>query len=152
MQGGRNTGRPNMPQQRNEVRHSFDVTAVMKEKFRDQDLKNWSAMGILEVGEKLAQEMKEKRVTTSQIRKFIDELQRVRSSKNLDLEQVKLTKIRLIYAVGRAERGPAEALRHFEQAFSYALNHLRDKQDFTNLVRFVETVVAYHRYLGGSDK
>jgi CRISPR-associated protein Csm2 len=124
----------------------------MKEKFGDQDLKKWDATGILNVGEQLAKVMKDKKVTTSQIRKFIDELQRLRSSSRLDLEQVKLTKIRLIYAAGRAEKGSAEALKNFEQAFSYALEHLHDKQDFTNLVRFVETVVAYHRYLGGSDK
>lgn len=123
----------------------------MKERFKNQPLSLWSADDIIFFGDKLGKYLYENRVSTSQVRRFIDELQRIKSEKNLNLDRAKFLKVKLVYAVGRAERNAKNGLSEFEECFSYCLENMNTENDIDPLVRFVETVIAYHKYYGGSN-
>lgn len=155
---GRDNPRRNDPRRNDKFQtSSVDFGKKVKEKFGEKRLKEWDADGILELGEELGKYLAEKKVTASQIRKFVDELQRIRHERHASdtdvLNQAKLTKIRLIYTIGsqKRERNNPHPLEQFERVYTHALTRMEGREDFNTLVRFVETVVAYHRYYGGRD-
>lgn len=104
-----------------------------------------------------------RKLKTSQIRRFLDAFR----TKNADLristlkkrhgkEQVPelkatdealLLEPRLAYAAGRQ---PAEVGPLFE-VLKPAIERVQDADDFDRLTRFLESVVAYHKYHGGRD-
>jgi CRISPR-associated protein Csm2 len=122
----------------------------MRERFGNKPLASWDADSIISFGDQLGRYLKDKRVSTNQVRRFIDELQRVKNMQEPDLERVKFMKVKLVYAVGRAEREAQEGLKEFEQCVSYCLENLKTVDDMHQLIRFIETVIAYHRYYGGN--
>jgi CRISPR-associated protein Csm2 len=126
------------------------IAKQMRERFGNKQLASWDADSIISFGDQLGRYLKDKGVSTKQVRRFIDELQRVKNMQEPDLDRVKFMKVKLVYAVGRAEREAQEGLKEFEQCVSYCLENLKTVDDMQKLIRFVETVIAYHRYYGGN--
>lgn len=140
-----NNRRPQTSQQ------TVSLAKQMREHFGNKPLASWDAESIISFGDLLGRYLNEKEVKISQIRRFIDELQRIKNMQNPDLDRVKFIKVKLVYAVGRADRKDQEkGLKEFEQCVSYCLENLKSVEDMHQLIRFVETVIAYHRYYGGN--
>ena len=107
-------------------------------------------------------------VTTSQIRKFLTAVNTVsgkvdqyRNNGNVvklneDLQmQVKFLKVKLAYQIGRAETKRGNPVKNFAQQA-----HLIQKIDsigdsvekYEQFARYVEALVAFHKFYGGRDK
>jgi len=99
------------------------------------------------LGDYLAREVKLK---TSQIRKFLDAVNEIKSRsfrEKFDFErEVILLRPKLAWAAGRQrEVGP------LMRVLDPCMKRVKDEKDFTNFARFVEAIVAYHRFHGGKD-
>jgi len=91
------------------------------------------------------------RLKTSQIRKFLDAVNAIRSEgKDKDpsffQRRVILLKPKLAYAAGRQD-----AVRPLMAVLDPCMSRVKDEEDFFKFSRFVEAIVAYHRYHGGRD-
>ncbi len=103
-------------------------------------------------------------VTTSQIRKFLTAVNVVRNkvdvfkAKNIDASQlsdelvaeVKFLKINLLYQAGRAN-----TVKRFMEAarLDSIIDSIGDEtESFIKFTKYVEALVAYHKFLGGKDK
>ncbi len=102
-------------------------------------------------------------VTTSQIRKFLTAVNVVRNkvdvfkAKNIDASQlsdelvaeVKFLKINLLYQAGRAN-----TVKRFMEAAkldSFIDSIGAETESFIKFTKYVEALVAYHKFLGGRD-
>lgn len=81
------------------------------------------------------------KLTTSQIRNVLDEIQRMRE---FDETKLQLLRPKLAYAAGRH----SGRVKDFQKLLDSAIN-MTNKENFKNFKNFVEAVVAYHRYHGG---
>lgn len=101
--------------------------------------------------------LKNKRLETNQIRKFLDAINRVKAqlvevSKGDDTQQlpsaledeIVLLKPKLAYAAARQE-----AALPLSEVMSVAIDKTTDFQDFNRLVQFIESIIAYHKAEGG---
>ena len=95
----------------------------------------------------LAQDLNEgEKMTTSQIRKFLDEIQKMR---NYDKDKLQLLRPKLAYAVAKTRKGKRVGkILHFQKVVEEALI-ITNKDNFQNFKYFIEAIVAYHRYYGG---
>ena len=110
------------------------------------------ARNLVERADGIGRELKNKNVTTSQIRNFLDEVNRIeaenrRRRDSFDGSDVVFLDIQLAYAAGREDR-----LKDFARLFSAAIKQVRSKKDFDTFVKFTQAVVAYHRFHGGSNR
>jgi len=103
------------------------------------------------IGEKSAKE-----ITTSQIRKLLTGVIKIANKLRLfegelteeikkDIEKLR---IQFIYQAGRHEK-----VQEFDKTakISKKLKEIQTKEEFEEFHRFIEGVVAYHRYYGGKD-
>ena len=93
-------------------------------------LGNWYVQG--REGEKL---------TTSQIRNVLDEIQKM---KDYDEYRLQMLRPKLAYAAGR-HKGKVKEFRDLMEVLIKNTN----KANFSNFKNFVEAIVAYHKYHGG---
>lgn len=103
------------------------------------------------IGKFLAQS---ERLNTGQIRKFLDAVSRIKNEggqkPNDDpffRSQCMLLKPKLAYAAGR--QGAVEPLM---KVLLPCINHVHSKDDFVHFYRFVESIIAYHRFYGGDKE
>ena len=101
-----------------------------------------------EVGNFLANKV---RLKTSQIRKFLDAVNAIKSKgKDKDSSfferKTILLKPKLAYEAGRQD-----AVKPLMAVLDPCMSKVKDEKDFFNFHRFVEAIVAYHRYHGGQD-
>lgn len=95
-----------------------------------------------EIAEDLLSGMK---MTTSQIRKYLDEIQRM---PKYDKNRIQLLRPKLAYAVGKSKKG--NKIAHFHSIVEASIKHLNES-NFKNFKNFVEAIVAYHKYYGGEE-
>lgn len=106
-----------------------------------------------DVGRELSRDM-----TTSQIRNFLDEVNRIDAEvkgkeAEFDSSRVILLKPLLAYAAGReGNKGKQAVLKDFTNLFSAAADRTTSAADFKRFVDFTRAVVAYHRFHGGSNQ
>jgi CRISPR-associated protein Csm2 len=115
-------------------------------------LVEWEAEDLVERANSIGRELKNKSVTTSQIRNFLDEVNRIEAESrkerdSFDRSRVVFLDVQLAYAAGREDR-----LKDFARLFSAAIKKVRSKGDFDRFVKFTQAVVAYHRFHGGSNR
>lgn len=92
------------------------------------------AMNYVDAGEK-------NQLTTSQIRNFLDEVQKM---KEFNANKLQLLRPKLAYAAGR-HRGKVKEFRDLMEVVIKNTN----KDNFDYFKYFVEAIVAYHRLHGG---
>lgn len=111
----------------------------------------FSADDIVEFSEKIGRKLaKDVRLKTNQIRKFFDTLKSIQAKTtpdNFKRESVILLKPKLAYAAGRQRQQVGPLMEVVSPAISKVTNY----DDFVRFVQFVESIVAYHKYEGGSD-
>ncbi|OQX79146.1 MAG: type III-A CRISPR-associated protein Csm2 [Candidatus Omnitrophica bacterium 4484_70.1] len=86
--------------------------------------------------------IKEKELSTSQIRHVLDEIQRMQK---FDRGRLQLLRPKLAYIAGRH----GGRVKEFQQIVDKAIDLVDDEKDFEFFKNFIEAIVAYHRYYGG---
>ena len=136
------------------------------------NFKEYKVRELVQDAEKFGPYLKNKRLETNQIRKFLDAINRVKTTlSQIDIdanntqqaerkdepkklaEQAKfdyveadivLLKPKLAYAAAR--QNSAQPL---SDVMSVAIDKVRSVQDFERLVQFIEAIIAYHKAAGG---
>lgn len=121
-------------------------------------LQEWQAADLVDRANLIGRELSQRRMTTSQIRNFLDEVNRIHAETQggrgeFSSSRVILLKPLLAYAAGReTNRDRQEVLKSFADLFAAAADKVQDADDFKQFVDFTRAVVAYHRYHGGSNQ
>lgn len=102
------------------------------------------------------------KLTTSQIRKFLSAVNKIENKMAIEqdnlsddvINEIKYLKITLAYQTGRAGkigngRNPIEPL--YNELVPKIDKIGNSKKLFTEFARYVEAVVAYHKFYGGKD-
>ena len=100
------------------------------------------------IGDCLANQI---RLKTSQIRKFLDAVNRIRAEsegrEGYDYRtEVVLLKPKIAYAAGRHNE-----VKYLMTVLEPCMSKVTNSSDFQQYSRLVEAIVAYHRYHGGRD-
>lgn len=90
-------------------------------------------------------------ITTSQIRKFLSAVNCLENkvlgvdelSKEL-LNEIKYLKVKLAYQAGRENK-----IKTLYNELEPLINQISNKNDFTKVARYIEAIVAYHKFNGG---
>lgn len=90
-----------------------------------------------------SKDIKESKLTTSQLRKFFGEVKRQQMS-GYDETDFVLLKPKLAYAVGRAKDENAK-INDFYFVISNAIDNVRSEAHFKNFIKVFEAIVAYHK-------
>lgn len=117
-----------------------------------ESLGSWDAEELVTQADSIGRELGTGGVTTSQIRNFLDEVNRIEAESRVsrdtfDASRVIFLKVQLAYAAGRENK-----LKGFARLFSTAVDKVNSREDFDRFVKFTQAVVAYHRYHGGSNQ
>lgn len=120
-------------------------------------LKEWDTADLVERANAVGEELGRRGMTTSQIRNFLDEVNRIQAElqgreSEFDRARVVLLKPVLAYAAGRQTGDTRRMLGAFAELFSAAADRVWDTGDFKKFLDFTRAVVAYHRYHGGSNQ
>lgn len=94
-----------------------------------------------ELGGKYVSGKESEKLSTSQIRNVLDEIQRMRE---FDEKKLQLLRPKLAYAAGRH----GGMVRYFQKLMDLLIN-MTTKDNYQYFKNFVEAIVAYHRYHGG---
>ena len=84
--------------------------------------------------------VKDEKLTTSQIRNVLDEIQKM---KEYDEYRLQMLRPKLAYAAGRHK-----GVKEFRQLIEVLIKNT-NKTNFSNFRNFVEAIVAYHKFYGG---
>ena len=96
-------------------------------------------------------------LSTSQIRKFLSAVNRIENKVMSEGEtlsddvtnEIKYLKIMLAYQVGRADKAVRQ-IRAFYDELEPRINEIgNSKKRFTEFARYMEAIVAYHKFYGG---
>jgi len=112
--------------------------------------------------EKLAEELKNNSVSTSQIRKFLAGINNLTNKisvksdyKYEDLKKdLDYIKVKLAYQVGRAKGSSRDGLKKLYEEFDKRTDIIQKDnylESFKDIAKFSEAIVAYHKYYGGKD-
>ncbi|HYF96291.1 MAG TPA: type III-A CRISPR-associated protein Csm2 [Symbiobacteriaceae bacterium] len=88
-------------------------------------------------------------LTTTKARSFLSRVNalRTRFAHGFDATEVPLLKVRLAYAAAREKR----AVGPLAKVLLPAVDRIESAEDFRWFARFVEAIVAYHRFHGGKE-
>jgi len=115
-------------------------------------MKNLSAERLVEYAEEVGDFLANKvRLKTSQIRRFLDAVTRIKTksfgNEGVDFERESiLLRPKLAYAAGRQDQ-----VKPLMAVLDPCMRKVKDEDGFLNFARFVEAIIAYHRYHGGKD-
>ena len=121
-----------------------------------EDLSTWKEEEMIEYAKKLGKTFSSS-VKTSQLRNVFSDINRIRvrwkfgelKEENLQKELL-LIKPKLAYAAGRHRGGVIELKNELERAIDGVVSSPKKKEAANNFFHFVEAIVAYHKYYGGS--
>jgi len=130
---------------------------ILKQLDTCPNLKEVKSKLLIEWAEVLAAFLVGRGLKTNQIRKFLDGVRKVEvnikrsSPEEFTSKEVMFLKVHLAYAKARQE-----AVKPLMFVMNSAIDKVREEgkegfKDFEQLIKFVEAVVAYHRFYGGSD-
>lgn len=140
------------PRSQEQPRQSMDITQEIIEKIDGLKggLQAYHIRDLVQHAEKFGPYLKQQRLETNQVRKFLDAINRLKSvlAQENDFSQIEtevvLLKPKLAYAAAR-ER----AAKPLSQVMSKAIDKVTTKEDFERLVQFIESIIAYHKAEGG---
>lgn len=160
---------PVRPQQQNSSRDNRPRDAqpggisqqIIKEIDALEHLQAYDIRKLVEHAEKFGPFLRNRRLETNQIRKFLDAVNRLKaqlsqgevnegtSKSDDDLfaeirTDIVLLKPKLAYAAARQE-----AAKPLSEVMSAAINKVHNLKDFERLVQMIESIIAYHKAEGG---
>lgn len=112
-------------------------------------LQKYPVRELVEHAAKFGPELKQQRLETNQIRKFLDAInqlkaQLVGSTFSTIETEVILLKPKLAYAAARQK-----AVKPLNDVMSAAIDKVENEKDFERLVQLIESIIAYHKAEGG---
>lgn len=113
-------------------------------------LKSYSIRELVQDAEAFGPYLKQRKLETNQIRKFLDAINRIKAdlteeTKFSSIEtEVILLKPKLAYAAAR--QAPAKPL---SDVMAAAIEQVYSREDFDRLVQLIESIIAYHKAEGG---
>lgn len=99
-------------------------------------------------------------ITTSQIRKILSLITDILNAENLSRDEklsdesyqmLQMARVRIAYDSGRDNTGKVKEFVEKSGLLSYIKGVEKDRAEFIRFARYVEALVAWHRYLGGKD-
>lgn len=141
-----------------EVDRDLIKGAIVKNVLEGQPLRHINTDTLIEWAQILALLLVAENLKTSQIRKFLSGVRGVEikvkrnAPEEFTRQEVAFLKVHLAYAKARQQT----AVKPLMDVMTAVIDKIQDKgvegfEDFNVFVRFVEAVVAYHRYYGGSE-
>lgn len=117
-------------------------------------LDSLSADRLVEIAEAVGKDLQEKDIKLNQIRRFLDgvrkievDLSRPKADFSKIRDQIVLLQPKLAYAAGRERK-----LGDFAKLLQVAVRSGAEKEEnFWKLLRFIEGIIAYHRFYGGKE-
>lgn len=118
-------------------------------------LKAFYGEPLVKAANELGNYLKNMKLKTSQIRKFLDAVKKLKyqsySSKNFNFrDEAMMIKPKLAYASGRQDP-KYDAVRPLMTVMNVCIDKIQEPEDFENFFRFVEAIVAYHKFYGGKE-
>lgn len=102
---------------------------------------------LVDTAEKLGSHLKNKRLTTAQIRNVFGLVKKM-EMKGFNHKKFILLKPKLAYAAGRP--GASNGIRDLKKVLTGAIDNVgNDESKFQTFVEFFEAILAYHRAAGG---
>jgi len=98
------------------------------------------------LAEKFGEDLKYKRVKTSQIRKIYTEVQKIRSFEDSDQMRLNMLRPKLAYAKGRHRN-----LTDLQNIFDKMIERIDTVEQLNNFKNFFEAILAYHKAFGGGE-
>ena len=142
-----------MPEGRERADDQYKLAAEIAESIsRLEHMKEMPADSIVAFGDKLGRFLASRvRLKTNQIRRFLDAVNRTKAEgtarMNIDFrERAILLKPQLAYAAGRQDE-----VKPLMIALVPCMDRVWDRSDFESFVRFLDAILAYHRFYGGRD-
>ncbi|OJX88066.1 MAG: type III-A CRISPR-associated protein Csm2 [Paludibacter sp. 47-17] len=89
------------------------------------------------------QEIKDTKLTTSQLRKFFGEVKRQQAIGYNSTDFI-LLKPKLAYAVGRTKKTNT-CLHDFYKVMANSIDTVQNEEQFKNFIKIFEAIVAYHK-------
>jgi CRISPR-associated protein Csm2 len=142
------------------------VTAMVKKINELTDLKAYPIRELVNHAQELGPYLKNQRLETNQIRKFLDAVNQLKAKfaqdEGEEIEKAKdkeeknklrfakiedeivLLKPKLAYAAARQK-----AAKPMSQVMSVAIDKVHSAEDFERLVQLIESIIAYHKAEGG---
>ncbi|MBN1997824.1 type III-A CRISPR-associated protein Csm2 [candidate division KSB1 bacterium] len=96
------------------------------------------------------------RMNTTQIRKFLDAAEKIKTSsianENLNVRsEAMMIKPKLAYAVGRNDDKMRKKLMPLMEILNICIDKINNRADFEQFSKFLQAIVAYHKYYGGKS-
>ncbi len=124
---------------------------------KEEGLSNYEMRKLVLDANLLGTHLKEKNLKTTQVRKFLDAIKRIKTEMSVSSEsqgfsaklsdKTQFLRVQLAYAKSRhAEVEP------FKRVMDEAIERVRDASDFERLVQLIEAIIAYHKAAGGRDQ
>lgn len=98
-----------------------------------------------------------KNITKSQIRKFLAAVNKISNMVKLYnneelsddiLNEIKYMQIQFAYIVGKSNKNEVMTLYN---ELKDEISNLKTKKEFINFARYIEAIVAYHKFYGGKE-
>lgn len=93
-------------------------------------------------------------IKITKIRRFLDGFRGIQLERELNPQAVALLRPKLAYAVGRSDKDEKQFMDRFLNFFDPILRDIaehKDRNRFEKGLRFMESIIAYHRYYGGEN-
>lgn len=113
-------------------------------------LQTYPIRDLVHHAEQFGRHLKQQRLETNQVRKFLDAINRLKSilAQENDFSKIEtevvLLKPKLAYAAAREK-----AAIPLSKVISKAIDKVDKAEDFERLVQFIESIIAYHKAEGG---
>lgn len=108
---------------------------------------------IIEEAEKLGIELVEKKVTVSQLRKFLSAVVSISNKLEVQNEftedianEIQYLRVKLAYQVARNSY-----LKTFASNLNNKIQSISTKQSYEEFAKYVEAIIAYHKFYGGAN-
>lgn len=95
--------------------------------------------------------LRNKNMTSSQLRKFFGEMRRIQSSFDRHKEDIPFMKAKLAYSVAKeSNKQKKEAIKQFYKNLEPGIEAINgNRKNFNRFVKICEALIAYHKFHGG---
>jgi len=110
---------------------------------------------LVDCADKLGKFLYDNGLKTSQIRKFLDAVKKMKYQENASgkfnyRNEAMMIKPKLAYASGRQDQ-KKNSVKPLMEVMNICIDKIKAKEDFDKFYKFVEAIVAYHKFYGGKE-
>ncbi|WPF90096.1 type III-A CRISPR-associated protein Csm2 [Cyanobacterium aponinum AL20118] len=155
-----NSNKNNNSQNKSEGQKQTNMTStqtILNSLKNTETFKEYPIRDLVKHSEEFGRYLKNQRLETNQIRKFLDAINRLKvkltqAGENEDKAQlfrlvepeIVLLKPKLAYAAARVD-----AAKPLSEVMAQVIDKVQSLDDFERLVQFIESIIAYHKAAGG---